>query len=339
VTAGKLSKGDKLGAVDHAAISYPPFRKNFYIEVPELARLSESEVAALRAELDGIKVRGRGPPKPLRAFTQAGLAGRVLEALRKRGYERPLPIQAQALPVIMSGRDCIGIAKTGSGKTLAFVLPLLRHMKDQPPLASGEGPIGLIMAPTRELVQQIAKEVKAFAKPAGMTCVAVFGGSGVANQITELKRGAEVVVATPGRLIDLLATSNGRITNLRRVTYLVMDEADRMFGALWVLGGGSAHRGCLLLFFACRALLAARSRFTPSFRKPPSEPTLNPKPSPKPSEKQTWASSRRSCASWPTCAPTGRPSCSPRPSPKRWRPWRGGCWRSRLRCRWAAARS
>ena len=129
----------------------------------------------------------------------------------------------------MSGRDCIGIAKTGSGKTLAFVLPLLRHAKDQPPLAPGDGPIGLIMAPTRELVQQIAKEIKRLARPMGISCAAVFGGSGVASQISDLKRGAEVVVATPGRLIDLLVTGAGRIVNLRRVTYLVLDEADRMF--------------------------------------------------------------------------------------------------------------
>ncbi|KAK4396307.1 DEAD-box ATP-dependent RNA helicase 42 [Sesamum angolense] len=140
-----------------------------------------------------------------------------------------MPIQAQALPIIMSGRDCIGIAKTGSGKTLAFVLPMLRHIKDQPPLMSGDGPIGLIMAPTRELVQQIHSDIKKFAKVMGLSCVPVYGGSGVAQQISELKRGAEIVVCTPGRMIDILCTSGGKITNLRRVTYLVMDEADRMF--------------------------------------------------------------------------------------------------------------
>lgn len=138
-------------------------------------------------------------------------------------------MQAQALPVIMSGRDCIGIAKTGSGKTVAYVLPMLRHIKGQDPLLQGEGPIGLVMAPTRELVQQISRDVKKFAKSENMTCVAVHGGSGVANQITELKRGAEIVICTPGRMIDVLVTSGGKITNLRRVTYLVLDEADRMF--------------------------------------------------------------------------------------------------------------
>lgn len=99
----------------------------------------------------------------------------------------------------------------------------------QPSLESGDGPIGLVLAPTRELVHQIHSDVRRFAKPLGFASVAVYGGSGVASQISELKRGAEIVVCTPGRMIDVLATSNGKITNLRRVTFLVLDEADRMF--------------------------------------------------------------------------------------------------------------
>ena len=145
-------------------------------------------------------MRGKNTPKPIRAWTQAGLSGKLLDLLKKSVFERPLPIQAQAMPIIMSGRcgarpyqirprtwhphmphfiicntmcpllnspqpfavhplprDCIGIAKTGSGKTLAFVLPMMRHIKDQPPVGPGDGPIGLLMAPTRELVQQISK--------------------------------------------------------------------------------------------------------------------------------------------------------------------------------------
>jgi ATP-dependent RNA helicase DDX46/PRP5 len=152
----------------------------------------------------------------------------VLKILDKSGFSTPTPIQAQALPAIMSGRDVIGIAKTGSGKTLAYLLPMLRHIADQPPLADRDGPIGLILVPTRELCMQIAQEMKRF-KNAGMSVVAVYGGSDVSCQIGNLKRGAEVVVATPGRLIDILTLNSGKITNLRRVTYLVLDEADRMF--------------------------------------------------------------------------------------------------------------
>jgi len=227
--AGKLSKGERLTVVDHSTIDYPPFRRNFYIEVPELAKLTSPEVEELRLSLDGIKTRGKDVPKPIKNWNQAGLSSRVLDILKRAGFDAPLAIQSQALPVIMSGRDCISIAKTGSGKTLAFVLPMLRHIKDQRPLASGDGPIAMVLAPTRELVVQIGREIKRLAKVVNISCTCVFGGSGVANQISELKRGTEIVVCTPGRMIDILVTGTGRITNLQRVTYLVMDEADRMF--------------------------------------------------------------------------------------------------------------
>lgn len=129
----------------------------------------------------------------------------------------------------MSGRDAIGIAETGSGKTLAYLLPMFRHIQDQRPLEDGEGPISLILAPTRELAFQIFSECKSYSKNLAIRCVCVYGGSGVSTQLTELRRGAEIVICTPGRMIDVLSLSNGKITNLRRVSYLVIDEADRMF--------------------------------------------------------------------------------------------------------------
>ncbi|KAK9103094.1 hypothetical protein Sjap_020348 [Stephania japonica] len=224
----KKNKAEKLSLVDHSKIEYPPFRKNFYIEVKEMSRMTSEEVLAHRKQLE-LKIHGKDVPKPIKTWIQTGLTSKILDTIRKFGYEKPMAIQAQALPIIMSGRDCIGIAKTGSGKTLAFVLPMLRHIKDQPPVVAGDGPIALIMAPTRELVQQIHSDIKKFTKAIGVNSVPIYGGSGVAQQISELKRGAEVVVCTPGRMIDILCTSSGKITNLRRVTYLVMDEADRMF--------------------------------------------------------------------------------------------------------------
>ncbi|CAB4278822.1 unnamed protein product [Prunus armeniaca] len=224
----KKTKAEKLSVVDHSKIDYDPFRKNFYIEVKEISRMTPEQVGAYRKELE-LKIHGKDVPKPIKTWHQTGLTSKILETIKKLNYEKPMPIQAQAVPVIMSGRDCIGIAKTGSGKTVAFVLPMLRHIKDQPPVVAGDGPIGLIMAPTRELVQQIHSDIKKFTKVLGLRCVPVYGGSGVAQQISELKRGAEIVVCTPGRMIDILCTSGGRITNLRRVTYLVVDEADRMF--------------------------------------------------------------------------------------------------------------
>ena len=129
----------------------------------------------------------------------------------------------------MSGRDMIGIAKTGSGKTLAFLLPLFRHIADQEPLEEGDGPIAVIMTPTRELCLQIGKECRKFTKAIDARAVCVYGGTGISEQIAELKRGAEIIVCTPGRMIDMLAANSGKVTNLRRVTYLVLDEADRMF--------------------------------------------------------------------------------------------------------------
>ncbi|KAF4347189.1 hypothetical protein G4B88_013154 [Cannabis sativa] len=224
----KKTKAEKLSIADHSKIDYKPFRKNFYIESKEISRMTSEDVVAYRMHLE-LKVHGKDVPKPLKTWNETGLTGKILDTIKKLGYEKPMSIQAQALPIIMSGRDCIGIAKTGSGKTLAFVLPMLRHLKDQPPVVAGEGPIGLLIAPTRELVQQIHNDILKFTKALGLTCVPVYGGSGVAQQISKLKRGTEIVVCTPGRMIDVLCTSGGKITNLRRVTYLVMDEADRMF--------------------------------------------------------------------------------------------------------------
>ncbi|XP_010555161.1 PREDICTED: DEAD-box ATP-dependent RNA helicase 42-like [Tarenaya hassleriana] len=224
----KKTKAEKLSLVDHSKIDYEPFRKNFYTEVKEISRMTQEEVNAYRKELE-LKVHGKDVPRPVKFWHQTGLTSKILDTIKKFNFEKPMPIQTQALPVIMSGRDCIGIAKTGSGKTLAFVLPMIRHIKDQPPVVAGDGPIGLVMAPTRELVQQIHSDIKKFTKVMGIRCVPVYGGSGVAQQISELKRGTEIVVCTPGRMIDILCTSGGKITNLRRVTYLVMDEADRMF--------------------------------------------------------------------------------------------------------------
>lgn len=129
----------------------------------------------------------------------------------------------------MSGRDLIGIAKTGSGKTLSFVLPLLRHVIAQPALSQLDGPIALILSPTRELSLQIHDEIRKFSKHLKLNSVCVYGGASISDQISELKRGAEIVVCTPGRMIELLSVNCGKVTNLRRVTYVVLDEADRMF--------------------------------------------------------------------------------------------------------------
>ncbi|XP_069573377.1 LOW QUALITY PROTEIN: probable ATP-dependent RNA helicase DDX46 [Brachyistius frenatus] len=218
-----------LEPVDHGKIQYETYRKNFYVEVPELAKMTTEEVNSYRLELEGIIVKGKGCPKPIKTWVQCGVSMKILNAMKKHSYEKPTPIQAQAIPAIMSGRDLIGIAKTGSGKTIAFLLPMFRHIMDQRPLEESEGPITVIMTPTRELALQITKECKKFSKPLGLRVVCVYGGTGISEQIAELKRGAEIIVCTPGRMIDMLGANSGRVTNLRRVTYVVLDEADRMF--------------------------------------------------------------------------------------------------------------
>ncbi|KAL6818664.1 hypothetical protein GGI42DRAFT_310427 [Trichoderma sp. SZMC 28013] len=226
--ANKRKKKD-IPSVDYSKIDLQPIRKNFWVEPAELSSLSEADVTDLRLELDGIKVNGKDVPKPVQKWAQCGLTRQTLDVVSSLGFEKPTPIQMQALPALMSGRDVVGVAKTGSGKTMAFLLPMFRHIKDQEPLKDTDGPVGLIMTPTRELATQIHRDCKPFLKMMNLRAVCAYGGAPIRDQIAELKRGAEIIVCTPGRMIDLLAANQGRVTNLRRVTYVVLDEADRMF--------------------------------------------------------------------------------------------------------------
>lgn len=224
------SKRKDLAPIDHSLVDYEPFRKDFYVCPPHLENLSKEDIDIMREELDNVRVRGQKCPAPINKWTYTGLSSQALHIIEKvLHFKVPTPIQAQAIPAIMSGRDVIGIAKTGSGKTLAFLLPLLRHVSHQRKVKKDEGPIALIMSPTRELAIQIYKNCRPFAKLMDLRAVCCYGGSAITEQIADLKRGAEIVICTPGRMLDLLCANNGRVTNLRRITYLVLDEADRMF--------------------------------------------------------------------------------------------------------------
>ncbi|KAJ2930195.1 hypothetical protein H1R20_g6883, partial [Candolleomyces eurysporus] len=227
--AAKKAKKKELATVDHGKILYEPFRKEFYVPPPDIAAMTEDEAELLRLALDGIKIRGIDCPKPVIKWSHFGLPASCLDVIKRLNYTAPTSIQAQAIPAIMSGRDVIGVAKTGSGKTIAFLLPLFRHIKDQRPLEQMEGPIAVVMTPTRELAVQIHRECKPFLKVLNLRAVCAYGGSPIKDQIAELKKGAEIIVCTPGRMIDLLTANSGRVTNLKRVTYVVLDEADRMF--------------------------------------------------------------------------------------------------------------
>jgi len=171
----ELNKKKELKSVDHSMVDYISFKKNLYIVPRALAKLNSDEVANLRGKLK-VKVRGRGAPALVSSFEQCGLSERITKVLEKQGIRKPFPVQAQCLPCIMAGRDVIGVAKTGSGKTLAYLLPMLRHITDQPPLEPHEsGPIGLVLAPARELAYQIHLVCKSFTKTLGLKMLLVEG--------------------------------------------------------------------------------------------------------------------------------------------------------------------
>ncbi|XP_063048220.1 probable ATP-dependent RNA helicase DDX17 [Engraulis encrasicolus] len=202
----------------------PKFEKNFYTEHPELQRMSQYDIDEFRRKKE-ITVRGSGCPKPVTSFSQAHFPQYVMDVLMQQNFKEPTPIQAQGFPLALSGRDMVGIAQTGSGKTLAYLLPAIVHINHQPYLERGDGPICLVLAPTRELAQQVQQVAHDYGKSSRIKSTCVYGGAPKGPQIRDLERGVEICIATPGRLIDFLEVGK---TNLRRCTYLVLDEADRM---------------------------------------------------------------------------------------------------------------
>jgi ATP-dependent RNA helicase RhlE len=160
-------------------------------------------------------------------FSELGLAEPILRAVREQGYQSPTPIQIQAIPPVLAGRDVLGCAQTGTGKTAAFALPLLQRLAAERPAgqARARGPRCLIVAPTRELAVQIGGDLEAYGRHLPLRSTVVFGGVGQSPQVAALRRGVDLLVATPGRLLDLLEQGHVR---LDATTVLVLDEADRM---------------------------------------------------------------------------------------------------------------
>ncbi|TDH67434.1 hypothetical protein CCR75_009392 [Bremia lactucae] len=214
-----------LAPIDHSSIQYEPFRKNFYSIHRATSIRSTNDVATLQTKLR-ISVDGDNVPAPVQSFTHLNFDRKLLHTLTKLKLDTPTAIQAQTFPIALSGRDFIGIAKTGSGKTLAFTLPMVRHVMDQRELQRGEGPIALVLVPTRELAHQTYMYVKKFLTSYGASCAAIYGGAGKWEQVQTLKKGVEVIVATPGRLIEMIRK---KVVKMTRVTFVVLDEADRMF--------------------------------------------------------------------------------------------------------------
>lgn len=164
----------------------------------------------------------------MRSWEESHLPKRLLEIVSDVGYKDPSAIQRAAIPIALQNRDLIGVAVTGSGKTASFILPLLVYISELPPLdefTKNEGPYSIVLAPTRELAQQIESEAKKFATPLGFTCVSIVGGHTIEEQAYNLRDGAEIIIATPGRLVDCLER---RLLVLSQCCYVIMDEADRM---------------------------------------------------------------------------------------------------------------
>jgi superfamily II DNA/RNA helicase len=202
-----------------------PFEKNFYNPHPNLSNADPRQVERFRGEKEITIVRGSNVPNPITNFEEGGFPDYVIKEVARQKFSAPTAIQAQGWPMAMSGQNMVGIAQTGSGKTLAYLLPGIIHVNHQPYLERGDGPIVLVLAPTRELAQQIQEVAQDFGRSSRIKNTCVFGGAPKGPQLRDLEGGCEIVIATPGRLIDFLESGK---TNLRRCTYLVLDEADRM---------------------------------------------------------------------------------------------------------------
>lgn len=175
-----------------------------------------------------IQFKGNTSILPIRNWEEGDIPKELRKAIEKVGYKKPSPIQMAAIPLGLAGRDVIGVAETGSGKTCAFMIPMLAYIMKQPPMNEtncADGPYAVVLAPTRELAQQIEEEAIKLAHFCGFKTISVVGGQSIEEQGAKLRRGCEIVIATPGRLLDCLERS---YCVLNQCNYIVLDEADRM---------------------------------------------------------------------------------------------------------------
>jgi hypothetical protein len=320
---GKLPKNESFQSViDLGGLAPPSPAKKNLASVAESSSSAEDEKAFL-AEHE-ITIHDPSAPPPCMSFDSAPFPAQLVKILNAQPFTTPSPVQAATWPLATMGRDCLSIAKTGSGKTLGFMLPAIAKC-----LASTGnrtvGPTVLIMAPTRELALQIKDEADKFGRPVGIQSVAVYGGAPKWKQTQELQRGADIVVATPGRMMDMLdlhGTAGGwPSTSLERCTVVILDEADRMLDmgfekdirSIWTmlptvhLGPPPPPPPLPLPWTASTAAAAAGP--------PPSSPRVAPASPPPPHPPALHANRRsssrprgpkRSSASQPTSSPTPR---------------------------------
>lgn len=214
---------------EQAANMYDAFdmRVDRHWSEKKLEEMTERDWRIFREDFN-ISYKGSKIPRPMRNWVESKLSTELLKAVDRAGYKTPSPIQMAAIPLGLQQRDVIGVAETGSGKTAAFVLPMLAYITRLPPITEeneAEGPYAVVMAPTRELAQQIEDETVKFAHYLGIKVVSIVGGQSIEEQGFKIRQGCEIVIATPGRLLDCLER---RYVVLNQCNYVVLDEADRM---------------------------------------------------------------------------------------------------------------
>ncbi|VIO98263.1 Uncharacterized protein BM_BM492 [Brugia malayi] len=219
-SGGSWNKDVEMPKVDYKHLNLPPIQKNLYKENPSVTDRSEKEIVEWFTHNE-VTLKGNSSPRPIFEFSETGFPPAIIEKLKKACFEKPTVIQSISWPVALTGHDMISIARTGSGKTLAYTLPGIVHMQNQEQPEKVRGPAVLILAPTRELVQQISSMAMNFHSK--VACA--YGGSGRDQQARTIREGVDILAAAPGRLLDFLIAG---VLNLNRCTYLVLDEADRM---------------------------------------------------------------------------------------------------------------
>ncbi|VIO87678.1 RNA-dependent helicase, putative [Brugia malayi] len=217
------SGGNSLRPIDWSRENLRPFEKNFYREHSAVMRREQVEIDRWFTD-NQVTVEGNDLPRPVFDFKEAGFP-QVLTDMLFANFQKPTVIQSISWPIALSGRDMVSIAKTGSGKTFAFILPAIVHTINQPPRGHQKSPSVLVLLPTRELAQQVEEVAKDYCRATDLSITCLFGGAPKATQARDLERGVDIIIATPGRLMDFLEIGK---TDLRRCTYLVLDEADRM---------------------------------------------------------------------------------------------------------------
>ncbi|KAM8895903.1 DEAD box protein 53 [Lycaon pictus] len=210
----------------------PPITKNFYVESKATSSLSKVQVDLWRKEnfdvmCDDLKDGKKRPiPNPTCTFQDAFQPyPELMRNIKKAGFQKPMPIQSQAWPIILQGIDLIGVAQTGTGKTLAYLMPGFIHLNNQPiPREERNGPGMLVLTPTRELALQVEAECSKYSYK-GLKSICIYGAGNREQQIQDLTKDIDIIIATPGRLNDLQMNN---LVNLRSITYLVLHEADKM---------------------------------------------------------------------------------------------------------------